>query len=322
MEQEQPNRPQLPFNNLFLNSAAVHGYNYWWMYVLGITASIFGYLLFQIIIQFPLVAVALKNNIQLSDLEKNPGIIFDPDKMGIDRNILLAMLLGMFVFALGALFIVVKRVHKKPILSIITAYSKLRYKRFFTAFGVWGALLIISVIVAYQVDPSGVSLQFKPAEFLILVLVCVFLMPVQTSTEEILIRGYLMQGLALTFKNGIIPLLITSLLFGFLHMENPEAKTFGWQLMLPYYSLFGLFLGLLTLLDEGLELALGIHCANNLISSLLVTSPNGVLKTDAIFLVTKEDPLMELILWACMASVTFVIFWLIYRWKNFNLILK
>ena len=321
MEQEKHSTP-LPFNNLFLNSAAVHGYNYWWIYVLGITASFFGYLVFQIIIQFPLVAIALKNNILLSDLEKNPGIIFDPDKMGIDRNIILAMLLGMFVFALGALFMVVKRVHKKPVLSIITAYSKLRYKRFFTAFGIWAVLLVVSVIVAYKLDPTGVSVQFKPAQFFTLMLVCVLLMPIQTSTEEILIRGYLMQGLSLAFKNGIIPLIITSLLFGFLHMENPEAKTFGWQVMLPYYSLFGLFLGILTLLDEGLELALGIHCANNVISSLLVTSPSGVLKTDAIFLVTKEDPVAELILWACMASVTFVIFWLIYRWKNFNLILK
>lgn len=322
MEPEHINKPQLPFNNLFLNSAAVHGYNYWWMYVLGVTASFFGYMLFQVIIQIPLVGIALKNNIKLSDLEANPSIIFDPVKMGIDNNIMLALLLGMFVFALAGLYIVVQRVHKKTFLSIITAYSKLRYKRFFTAFAVWGVLLIISVFGAYFIDPSGVTVQFKPAEFIILLLVCIVLMPIQTSTEEILIRGYLMQGLALLFKNGIIPLIITSLLFGLLHMDNPEAKTFGWEIMLPYYSLFGLFLGALTLLDEGLELALGIHCANNLISSLLVTTPSGVLRTDAIFLVNSENPGTELILWACMASVTFFIFWLIYRWENFNLILK
>ncbi|MBI2722964.1 MAG: CPBP family intramembrane metalloprotease [Bacteroidetes bacterium] len=321
MHSDQSVKP-LPFNNLFLNSAAVHGFNYWWMYVLGITAAFFGYLLFQVIIQIPLMAIAFKNNITLSELTQNPNLIFDPDKMGIDRNVILALLLGMFVFALAGLFIVVKRVHKKPFMSIITAYSKLRYKRFFVAFSVWGSLVFISVFVSYFIDSSQVIVQFKPAKFLILFLVCVFLMPIQTSTEEILIRGYLMQGLALLFKNGIIPLILTSLLFGMLHMENPEAKTFGWQIMLPYYSLFGLFLGIITLLDEGLELALGIHCANNLISSLLVTSPTGVLKTDSVFLVHSDDPASELLLWVGMATITFIIFWLIYKWKNFNLILK
>lgn len=322
MQQEPAAKPQLPFNNLFLNSAAVHGYNYWWMYVFGITAAFFGYLLFQIIIQIPLVAIALKNDISPSDLKENPAMIFDPEKMGIDRNIILALLLGMFVFALLGLYIVVKRVHKKPFLSIITAYSKLRYKRFFVAFGMWAMLVIITVVIGYYLDPTGVTVQFKPFEFLILLFVCVILMPVQTSTEEILIRGYLMQGLGLLFRNGIIPLIITSLLFGLLHMDNPEAKKYGWEIMLPYYGLFGLFLGALTLLDEGLELALGIHCANNLISSLLITTPNGVLKTNAILLVSSEDPATELIIWVCMATVTFIVFWLIYKWKNFNLIIK
>jgi membrane protease YdiL (CAAX protease family) len=147
-------------------------------------------------------------------------------------------------------------------------------------------------------------------------------MPIQTSTEEFIFRGYLVQGLAVIFKNGIVPVILTSLLFGIVHMANPEAKTFGWMIMLPYYTLFGLFLGLITLLDEGMELSLGIHCANNLISSLLITSPNGVLQTDSIFESKTEDPAEEFILWIIMAIITFTIFWLKYRWKNFNLMLK
>jgi membrane protease YdiL (CAAX protease family) len=131
-----------------------------------------------------------------------------------------------------------------------------------------------------------------------------------------------MQGLAQVTKSGIVPLIITSLLFSLLHMDNPEAKSFGWGIMFPYYALFGFFLGALTLLDEGLELALGIHCANNLISSLLVTTPSGVLKTDAIFIATNENPQADFIMWLIIASLSFIIFWLKYRWKNFNLLIK
>ena len=319
---ENNTKPELPFNNLFLNSGAVNGLNQWWMYLTGISAALFGYFLFQNIIQVPLVSLALNKGFTIEDIVANPNIMFDPTKIGINKNLLLAMLFGMFIFALFGLRLVLNKVHKKPFLSIVTAYEKFRWKKSFFAFSVWGGLVIITVVTSYLFDPESMKLQFNFSQFLLLLLITLVLMPIQTSTEEFIFRGYLVQGLAVIFKNGIVPVILTSLLFGIVHMANPEAKTFGWMIMLPYYTLFGLFLGLLTLLDEGMELSLGIHCANNLISSLLITSPNGVLQTDAIFESKTEDPAKEFILWIIMAIITFTIFWLKYRWKNFNLMLK
>lgn len=312
----------LPFNNLFLNAGAVNGFNNWWMYLTGISAAMFGYFVFQIIIQIPLVSLALNKGFTLEEIIAEPNIIFDPAKIGINKNLLLALLFGMFIFALLGLRSVVRKVHKKPFLSIVTAYEKFRWKRSFFAFSVWGSLVILTVLAGYILDPGSMSIHFNASQFFILLIVSVTLMPIQTSTEEFIFRGYLVQGFSTLFKNGIVPVILTSLLFGIVHMANPEAKTFGWLIMFPYYSLFGLFLGLLTLLDEGMELALGVHCANNLISSLLITSPNGVLQTDAIFESKTEDPVKEFILWGVMALLTFTIFWLKYRWKNFNLMLK
>jgi uncharacterized protein len=322
MSETDPAKPRLPFHNLFLNSGAIHGHNKWWMYVLGICGTMLGYFIFQIIIQVPLLTMAMNKGYTLNEITQNPEIIFDPDKLGINKNVLLALLFGMFVFALLGLWLVVTKIHKKAFLSIVTAYEKIRIDRIYFAFAIWGSLVVTSAMISYYMNPEDVTIQFDPSSFFMLLLVSVIFMPVQTSTEEFIFRGYLVQGLSLLFKNGWIPVLITSLLFGMVHMANPEAKTHGWEIMLPYYCLFGLFLGVLTLLDEGLELALGIHLANNLISSLLVTSPNGVLKTDAIFLVKTEDPASELILWSILAAITFIIFWLRYRWKNFTLILK
>jgi membrane protease YdiL (CAAX protease family) len=313
---------KLPFNNLFLNTGAVHGFNLWWMFVLGIAASLFGYFLFQVIIQVPLVSMAISKGKTLEEITQKPELIFNPELTGINKNLLLAMLFGMFIFALLGLYLVVKKVHKKSFISIITAYQKIRFGRFFFAFFIWGLLVIISTVGAYLMNNEGVTIQFDPGNFAVLLIVLFVLMPIQTSTEEFLFRGYLLQGLSIVFKNGWVPLIITSLLFGLVHMSNPEAEAYGWQIMLPYYTLFGLFLGMLTLLDEGLELSLGIHAANNIISGLLVTSPNSVLQTDAIFLVKTEDPGSEIILWLILAAITFIIFWLKYRWKNFNLILK
>jgi membrane protease YdiL (CAAX protease family) len=268
------------------------------------------------------MAAAANNGLTMADIQEKPQLLFDPEKIGMNKNILLALLFSMFIFAFAGLMMVVRRVHKKTLTSIVTAYDKVRFKRFFFAFGIWGVLLIISVLLAYFLNKDEVKVQFDPVNFIFLVVVCVILMPIQTTTEELIFRGYLVQGLSQVFKNGIIPLIITSVLFGMVHMDNPEAKTYGWLTMLPYYTIFGFFLGAITLLDEGLELAMGIHCANNLISSLLITSPNGVLKTDAIFVASGEDPASEFITWAVMALITFIIFWRKYRWKNFNLLIK
>lgn len=313
---------KLPFNNLFLNAGYINGLNEWWMYVFGICACILGYFIFQLFILFPLINAAVSNGITLTEIQLKPELLFDPEKTGINKNLLLSCLFGMFVFAFIGLVFAVKKLHKKPFVSVITAYERIRWGRVIFSFGVWAILILISTLVGYFTSKEEIAIQFDPLNFFILVGIAVVLLPIQTSTEEILFRGYLVQGLSQIFKSGIVPLIITSILFGVVHMSNPEAKTYGWITMLPYYTLFGFFLGALALLDEGLELALGIHCANNLISSLLVTSPNSVLKTDAIFIVKGENPGMEFITWFVMAGITFIIFWQKYRWKNFNLLIK
>ncbi len=147
-------------------------------------------------------------------------------------------------------------------------------------------------------------------------------MPIQTGLEEVVFRGYLLQGLALVFKNGIVPLIICSLLFGLAHMSNPEVQRFGWGIMLPYYVCFAFFMGAITLLDEGLELAFGIHFANNLISSLLISSPNSVIKTYSFFEAKSENPHLEILVWLVMAAITWLIFTKKFKWNNYQLLIK
>src|SRR5689334_14803737 len=131
---ETPTETKLPFNNLFLNAGFVNGLNNWWMYVLGIFAAMFGYFLFQIFMVFPLMASAMSNGITMSDVQADPNILFDPDKIGMNKNILLALLFGMFIFTFLGLYAVIKRVHRKTLTSVITAYDKVRFHRFFFAF--------------------------------------------------------------------------------------------------------------------------------------------------------------------------------------------
>lgn len=318
---EISNKP-FPFNNLYLISGFISGLNQGWTYFLTLLLTISGYVLFQSVILFPLMAILMENGYSQETILQNANLLFDYEALKLDRNIVLALELGMFVVAFFGFYSGIRFIQRKTLVSILTGYEKFRFKRFYFAFALWGILLAVSVVIDYLIHPGSLRLNFHWSGFLISTLIMLVLMPIQTGLEELVFRGYLLQGLALIFKNGVVPLVITSVLFGMAHLSNPEVKEFGWPIMLTYYIGFALFMGALTLLDEGLELAFGIHFANNLISSILINSQTSVIKTYSIFESTTENPFSEIIIWFGMAVLCFAIFKLKYKWKNFSLIIK
>ena len=324
LQENSINKPEnpFPFNNLFLIKGLVTGKNEFWHYLFGIVSAFLGYLSFQLIMMVPLVTMAINHGYSMTDISENPNILFNPEKIGINKSLLLALMMGMFVFTLLFLWLALKFVQKKPLSSIATGFEKIRWNRYFFSFGIWAVLILVLTLVSYLTSPEEIELRFDAGNFAFLLVVAIIFIPIQTATEELIFRGYLMQGFGLAFKNGIMPLIITSVLFGLMHASNPEAKAHGLLIMMPYYIFFGAFLGVLTLLDEGAELAMGIHCANNLMSSLLVCSKNSVLQTDAIFYTSSENPGGEFITWIVMASICFFILFKKYKLSNWNLIIR
>ena len=73
-----------------------------------------------------------------------------------------------------------------------------------------------------------------------------------------------MQGIGIASRNKWIPLLLTSFIFGSLHFFNSEVDKIG-NIAMVYYIGTGFFLGIITLMDEGMELSLGFHAGTNLI---------------------------------------------------------
>lgn len=309
-----------PFNNRFLARGFSAGKNDVWIYLIGIVATFLGYSLFQLLTFKPLVDFALQNGVTIN--QSNINSIYNADEIGMNRSVMLCILGGMFVFALLFLLAVVKYLHKKPIISIITAFEKVRWNRYFFGFLIWGILNGLYILTMYLINPSNYELRFEPNSFLILLITVIVFLPIQTAAEELFLRSYLMQGLSIVFKNGIMSLIITSVLFGLMHSSNPETQAYGFLKMMPFYMCFGAFLGILTLLDEGAEIAMGIHCANNLISSLLVCSKNSVLKTDSILFIKTENPMIEFLSWSIMAIICFFILSKKYSLSNWKLIIR
>lgn len=198
------------------------------------------------------------------------------------KNITFAILLLPLAILLPFLLLWVKLVQKQSITSLTTGRNNIDFKRIFFAFFSWSFILILLIAIQYLLYPNDFIIEFNWAPFITLFFLAIILIPLQTSFEEYLFRGYLMQGLGLLTKNKWFPLLFTSVTFGLMHIANPEVEALGMQMMVFYIGT-GFFLGIITLMDDGLELALGFHAANNLVGALLITSKNSALQTNAIF---------------------------------------
>ena len=259
---------------MFLQKAFTYQ-NQFWKYLVGslivIIASTIG--------QLPLMlAVMMKLSSETGKMpEMNETVLMTT----LEKNMTLFLMLFSFLVAFLGLVLVLRFLHRQKLKDITTSRVKVDWKRIVFAFSIWGVFQIVVTILNYYASPEDFTWNFQLQPFLILLLVATIMIPVQTSVEEYVFRGYLMQGFGLLSKNRWFPLLLTSLIFGGLHFFNPEVVKMGSVVMI-YYIGTGLFLGIITLMDEGLELALGFHAANNLITALLVTSEWTAFQTHSV----------------------------------------
>ncbi|MBT8258496.1 MAG: CPBP family intramembrane metalloprotease [Bacteroidia bacterium] len=239
----------------------------------------------------------------------------------IPANLNLTINLLPFVVLLALLFVFVKYVHQRSIVSLTTSRSKIDWSRVIFSFLLVVIFTVAFFGISYAADPTAVTLQFNIWKFGLLFLISIVLFPFQIGLEEYLFRGYFMQHIGILVKNRWFPLFFTSIVFGVMHSANPEVAEMGYITMVFYIGT-GLVLGIMTLMDEGLELALGFHFGNNLLAALLVTAEWSALQTDAIFRYTAEEAQNT---WIDILVPVLVFYPLIlfimakrYNWKNWG----
>lgn len=295
---------------------AYKGLHEWWRYALGVVVI---FLAWQFIGMIPLGAAIIIKSFGL-DTGNIPSDISEIMAL-LGSNLFLFLILLSFAFGLLGVFISSKSIHKLSIVSLTTARNKIDWKRFWFIFILWGIVSSSFVLVDYYLKPEDYVLNFNLQPFLILLVIAVLLIPLQTSFEEYFFRGYLMQGLGVILKNKWAPLLITSIGFGLMHIANPEVEKLGYVIMV-YYIGTGLFLGIITLMDKGLELALGFHAANNLFTALLVSADWTAFQTHSILKDLSDPNEMTLVEIFVPVFVVFPILLFIlskkYNWANWK----
>ena len=240
----------------------------------------------------------------------------------IPNNVSLFINLVPFVFLLGLLFLFVRNLHYRSILSLTTARNKIDYSKILFSFLLIVLFTVTVFTVTYFMDNSNIEWNFNPIKFGVLFLISALLFPCQIGLEEYLFRGYLMQQIGIIVKNRWFPLIFTSIIFGLFHSANPEVAKMGFGVMFFYIGT-GLLLGIMTLMDESLELALGFHLGNNIMAALLITSDFSAIHTDAVFkysgVENPGDILNEMIISiAIVYPIILFIFAKRYNWTNWK----
>ena len=279
-----------------------------WYYILGS----FILILFSIIGQLPMIPFLPS---ELPSPDADPMDIFKT----IPSNLRLFLLLLSFAFVLPGIWLVVKKLHDLPIMSILSSRKKIDLERVLYSFMLWGTVVSAFVFLEYSLNPENYVFNFKVKEFLILAVIAILFIPIQTSVEEIVFRGYLMQGFGHWLNSRFMALFLTSTVFGSLHLANPEITALGYEFVILYITV-GFVLGIMTLMDDGLELALGFHAANNLIAALLVTADWTLFQTESI-LIDISEPSLGITDWITpfiVFPILLALFARKYSWTNWK----
>ena len=257
-------------NNTFIDIART-GKNGFWLYVAGFVIVMVAAVVFSL----PVILV--------TDLKTQ--------KPTVPAYQYMAVAILQFIGIIIGLWFVMKYLHQRPFKTLITPLAEINWKRIALSAGLWFSITIVVELLFYALYPEMYSFTLKIADFMPALVVGVIMIPIQSTAEELLFRGYLLQGIGM--KNIWVGIIITGVFFGLAHGLNPETEKVGFALGMSYYISVGLFFALLAIFDKKLELPIGIHAANNVYSFLIVSYPDSVLPSPSIFSLNELNfPLM------------------------------
>jgi membrane protease YdiL (CAAX protease family) len=267
-----------------------------------------------------LVAMVLKsgtNPAVFAQFAANPN---DYSVIGFNPNVGFVIMLFPFIAGLIAFILLVKPLNNRTFKMTINGTGKIRWNRFFISGAVWLILSALYLLFYVKIDPSNFEINNKTTSLIVLIVVSILFIPFQAAFEEVLFRGYLMQGFTSLVRNRWFPVIMTSLLFGLMHAFNPEVKKFGFLTMIPQYVVFGLIFGIITILDDGIEASMGAHAANNIFLCIMVTNDSSALQTPALYEQFSIHPWTEFGALVITGIIFILLLKRIFKWESFSLL--
>jgi len=283
--------------------ATEQGNNHAWRYILGFCSILFFWLILGSV---PLVAAILLTSI---DGDPTSGLDLATGQLkGLDPLLGGYLLPNLsFPFFLAGIVLTARIVHRRSVRSLVTPHETIVWRRVCQGFWVWGLLALVVTGAEILLYPA--SFRWNPVplgRYLVFLILALVFTPLQTTTEELFFRGYLLQAVGRLVRTPWVAAVVNGVLFMIPHLANPEVSA-GPVLLMLYYLGMGAFFSWITLRDGTAELALGAHAANNLFVALLINFEGSALQTPALVMSDRLEPLFNLVTFGVMAVVFYVI---------------
>ena len=194
------------------------------------------------------------------------------------------------VMMLAGLALTVRWLHGRSLSSLIGPDLRVDWARIGRAAAVWTLIAALTAAVEHLLFPERYYPSFDPQRFPYYAAAAIVLTPIQCATEELVFRGYALQGLALLTRRPALIAAGSGAVFTLPHLLNPEVHQYGVLVMALNYFAMGMVFALIVLRDGRLELAIGLHAANNLFLALVANYEGSAIPTAAVFTARELDP--------------------------------
>ena len=255
------------------------GYNYkneWWRIALTILLSVLSVFFAQLVAVLIMTVVGGINGNSVAVQE----FFADTNAIPAYQKVLLSygpMLPFLIVFLVCFI-----KIQSGDVRLLFTVNPRIRIIRIVHASCVMGVCILLSVF--YEVVNTDTSFVFNSATFTPYLFTLLIFVPIQVVSEEILFRSYLSQILARIVKYPIIVVLLTSIIFAIIHYGDKQSAESYTVLILSIF-ISGVVLSVIMILDQGIELCIGIHFINNFLLMIIQRNSNA----EGLFLVERES---------------------------------
>lgn len=291
----------------YLDWSAI-GRGSWWRYLSGtvlivLGGTVGGFVLGVVLAVVRRLAAAL-GVVQLTVLGDNAA--------DSPAGVLFLGLTAFYLPLLLATLLVVRFLHRRPASTVITPFRRLNWRMIALGAGLWlaamGTVQLISLLLPTS-NKGAVRWNFQPGVFWPALALACTLLVVQTSAEELVFRGYLLQLFGKLSRNTWIMATFSAMIFAVPHLWNPEvsrATGLQWILALAIYAAPGFAWAVVSIRAGTVELALGAHWLNNFGAVILITGENSILGATSLW-VERPTGLVEAAVSVVIAAGVFIL---------------
>lgn len=228
------------------------GKNDWWRILLFILT----------LIALPAIASTILDNIEF------PNFIDKESELALD----IAIEGVAFSIVLIGLFFAIKIIHKRAF-KTLNGPTSFKTKEFVEGVTVWGILIVIGSLFNQQEQWKYFIENALNTSLIYILPITILAIGIQSYTEEIVFRGYLLQTLSLGVKNISLIILISSMLFGVLHAGDGLAAIMG-------ITIVSFLICYIVLKRNNLAFATGVHLINNFLFVYILADRNSIENND------------------------------------------